>query len=316
MAKPKTHKPHSPAPKADNAIAAVVSNAVSLRPSNFKMPDLIWRYVIRSILRGDTIMLVGPTGCGKTQTAYTAASVMDRQLFVFNMGATQDARGALMGNTHYDPARGTYVAESEFIRAIQTENAVILLDEMSRAHPDASNILMTVLDKKQRYLRLDEKPGSPIIRVHPSVSFFLTANVGSEYTGTRTMDRALYDRSKIVEVAALGADDEYALLIERFPDVDANLLRQVASIAGDSRLAIKAEDTKLDTIISTRATLEIAELLFDGFTLDEAAEICIYPLFSDDGGIESSRAAIKKIVQKYAGQTAGPDADDSELPWK
>ena len=131
-------------------------------------------------MKGDNLMFLGPSGCGKTMSVYAVKQVLDRPFFYFNMGATQDPRGALIGNTHFKPEVGTYVAESEFVKAIQTDNAIVLLDEISRAHPDASNILMTVLDKAQRYLRLDEKPESPVIKVNPSVSFFLTANVGSE----------------------------------------------------------------------------------------------------------------------------------------
>jgi hypothetical protein len=37
----------------------------------------------------------------------------------------------------------------------------------------------------------------------------------------------------------------------------------------------------------------------DGFTLDQAAEILIYPLFSDEGGSDSERIYVKQIVQKY-----------------
>ena len=38
-------------------------------------------------------------------------------------------------------------------------------------HPDAWNILMTVLDGGQRYLRLDEAEGSPIVNVAEGVTF-------------------------------------------------------------------------------------------------------------------------------------------------
>ena len=47
---------------------------------------------------------------------------------------------------------------------------------------------MTVLDGGQRYLRLDEAEGSPIVDVE-GVTFIATANIGNEYTSTRVMDR-------------------------------------------------------------------------------------------------------------------------------
>jgi hypothetical protein len=52
-------------------------------------------------------------------------------------------------------------------------------------------------------------------------------------------------------------------------------------------------------MVSTRASVEMAGLLYDGFDLSEAAEISIYPFFSQDGGVDSERTYIKQLVQKY-----------------
>jgi len=40
-------------------------------------------------------------------------------------------------------------------------------------------------------------------------------------------------------------------------------------------------------------------LLFDGFGLDEASEVTIYPQYTEDGGVESERTYVKQLVQKY-----------------
>ena len=42
----------------------------------------------------------------------------------------------------------------------------------------------------------------------------------------------------------------------------------------------------------------MAGLLFDGFGLDEAAEVTIYPQYIDDG-VDSERTFVKQLVQKY-----------------
>jgi len=118
----------------------------------------------------------------------------ENKFFYFNLGATQDARASLIGNTHFDKSSGTFFKESSFVKAIRTPNAIILLDEISRSHHDGVNILMTVLDDLQRYIRLDEKEDSEIVRVADGVTFIATANVGNEYTATRVMDRALLSR--------------------------------------------------------------------------------------------------------------------------
>jgi nitric oxide reductase NorQ protein len=223
----------------------------------------------------------------------------NRPHFYFNLGATQDPRAVLVGNTHFNKDTGTYFSESLFIKAIQTENAVILLDELSRAHPEAWNILMTVLDQGQRYLRLDEADGAPTITVANGVTFIATANVGNEYTSTRVMDRALLDRFTVIEMDTLDKDEEFKLLKQRYPEVANVLLTAVAEITATTRKECRASNPKLTSSISTRAAVEIASLLHDGFSLAESAEVAIYPFFSEDGGAESERTYVKQIVQKY-----------------
>jgi hypothetical protein len=60
-----------------------------------------------------------------------------------------------------------------------------------------------------------------------------------------------------------------------------------------------SENGKLTSMVSTRASVEMAGLIYDGFELSEAAEISIYPFFSQDGGVDSERTYIKQLVQKY-----------------
>ncbi len=131
------------------------NRSLELKPIHLVMTPLKWKYLIRSAVRAKNIMMTGPAGCGKTLAAKTLVTALNRPDFYFNLGATQDARATLIGNTHFDSKNGTFFSESAFVKAIKTPNAVILLDELSRAHPDAWNILMTVLDQGQRYLRLD-----------------------------------------------------------------------------------------------------------------------------------------------------------------
>jgi nitric oxide reductase NorQ protein len=173
------------------------------------------------------------------------------------------------------------------------------LDELSRAHPDAWNILMTVLDANQRYLRLDEAEGSPIVNVAEGVTFIATANIGNEYTATRVLDRAILDRFVMIEMDLLNSEEELTLLKKMYPEVNEEDLKAVAEIAHNTREVSRSEVAKLTNMISTRASVEMGGLLYDGFTLMEAAEVAILPFFSQDGGLESERTYVKQLVQKY-----------------
>jgi nitric oxide reductase NorQ protein len=255
---------------------------------------------MRSAIRGKNIMMTGPSGCGKTMAAKSVVNALERPDFYFNLGATQDPRSTLIGNTHFNKEDGTFFSEALFVKAIQTPNAVILLDELSRAHPDAHNILMTVLDQGQRYLRLDEADGSPTIKVAKGVTFIATANIGNEYTATRVMDRALLDRFIIVEMDVLDKEEEQNLLEYLFPKLANKDIMAIADIVGGTRQELKSETPRISTHISTRNSVEMASLIYDGFTLPEAAEVCIYPQYDASGGIDSERTFVKQLVQKWS----------------
>jgi len=304
----------SEAPKAkvkdNDLVIAFIKNAPSIKPDTLEMSDVKWKYLVRSTVRGKNIMMVGPAGCGKTQAAKSLPEATDKPFFYFNLGSTQDPRAALIGNTHFKKGE-TLFDKSPFVKALETPNAIILLDELSRAHPEAWNILMTVLDYGQRYLRLDEQENAPTIPVAEGVTFIATANIGNEYTATRAMDRALVDRFTIIEMDTLNKDQESELLKDLHPGITKEQANTIAEIASLTRKELSNESPKLTNAISTRLSVEIAGLLEDGFTLPEAAETCIYPFFDNDGGVDSERTYIKQLVQKYIG-TASEDIFNAE----
>jgi hypothetical protein len=275
------------------------NGSIELKPTELVMTPLKWKYLVRSAVRAKNIMMTGPAGCGKTMAAKALVKALDRPDFYFNLGATQDPRATLVGNTQFDKNKGTFFAESAFVKAIKTPNAVILLDELSRAHPDAWNILMTVLDGGQRYLRLDEAEGSPIVKVAEGVTFIATANIGSEYTSTRVIDRAILDRFVTIEMDVLNDEQEFGLLKFMFPEVAEYDLKAIAEIAHHTRTQSMSDAGKVTSMVSTRASVEMAGLIYDGFDLFESAEISIFPFFSNDGGVDSERTYIKQLVQKY-----------------
>ncbi len=281
-------------------INSFIANSVKLRPKVLIMEDLAWKYLIRSVLRGKNIMMTGPSGCGKTFAAQQIAKAFpNKDFFYFNLGSSQDPKSFLIGNTHYDNNVGTVFAESAFIKAIKTPGSIIMLDELTRAHPEAGNILMTVLDEGQRYVRIDDAKDSRVVNVAEGVTFIATANIGSEYHGTRLMDRALRDRFVEIEMKVLNTDQERKLLNYKFPKLDKNKINSIAEIAGLTREEMLKEEGDLTNMISTRITVEMSSLMVDGFTLDEAAQVAIYPFFSEDGGADSERSFVQKIVQKY-----------------
>ena len=298
-----SHIPATPSevevPDGHAEIMDFISNSYKLKPEGLIMKELKWKYLIRSAVRGKNIMMTGQAGCGKTLAAKALVNALDRPEFYFNLGATQDPRSTLIGNVHYNKKDGTYFSESLFVKAIQTENAVILLDELTRAHPDAWNILRPVLDQGQRYLRLDEADGQQTINVANGVTFIATANIGNEYTATRQLDKALMDRFTVIEMDLLTQEEEFGLLKYMFPTVEETMLSNVSNITSLTRVEAESENARISSGVSTRTSVEIAGLMFDGFSLIEAADITIYPQYDSTGGVDSERTFVKQIVQKF-----------------
>ncbi len=307
ISNPTTDLPSVDVPTDHAEVLNFIHSSYSLKPQGLMMSELKWKYLIRSAVRGKNIMMTGPAGCGKTMAAKSVVNSLDRPDYYFNLGATQDPRGTLIGNTHFNSDSGTYFSESLFVKAIQTPNAVILLDELSRAHPDAWNILMTVLDYGQRYLRLDEADNQATINVADGVTFVATANIGNEYTSTRVMDKALMDRFTIVEMDVLSESDEYELLTYMFPNVDSVVLGNVAKIATLTRTESSSDTARIGSGVSTRTTVELCGLLYDGFSLEEASEVSIYPQYDSTGGVDSERTFVKQIVQKFCDDGSSDD---------
>ena len=169
-------------------------------------------------------------------------------------------------------------------------------------------ILLLLLYQGQRYLRLDEAADSPVVKVAEGVSFIASANIGNEYTATRALDRAILDRFIPIEMDTLTMDEESSLLSMMYPSVESDILKAVAEITSMTRNGLMSESPRLTNALSTRTAVEIGSLLYDGFSLDEAAEIAVYPMFDQSGGADSERTYMKQYVQKFLGST--PENED------
>ena len=114
----------------------------------------------------------------------------------------------------------------------------------------------------------------------------------------------------------LNDTQELGLLKFMFPEVSEDDLKAIAEISHHTRTQSMSENGKLTAMVSTRASVEMAGLLYDGFELGEAAEISIFPFFSQDGGVDSERTYVKQLVQKYQkdenGEPLFKEVDDTE----
>ena len=94
-----------------------------------------------------SFLFLGPTGCGKTETARQLSEKMSMPLVIFDMSEYQEKHsvarliGAPPGYVGYEDNAGQLITKLQ-----ETPNCVLLLDEIEKAHPDVSNILLQFMD--------------------------------------------------------------------------------------------------------------------------------------------------------------------------
>ncbi|MEE4297358.1 MAG: ATP-dependent Clp protease ATP-binding subunit ClpA [Wenzhouxiangella sp.] len=93
-----------------------------------------------------SFLFAGPTGVGKTEVTRQLALTMGIELIRFDMSEYMEAHtvsrlvGAPPGYVGFD--RGGLLTEA----VTQTPHAVLLLDEIEKAHPDVYNLLLQIMD--------------------------------------------------------------------------------------------------------------------------------------------------------------------------
>ena len=94
-----------------------------------------------------SFVFMGPTGVGKTETAKQLAKQLGVQLVRFDMSEYQEKHavakliGSPPGYVGYEDSAGLLITKLQ-----EHPNCVLLLDEIEKAHPDVSQILLQVMD--------------------------------------------------------------------------------------------------------------------------------------------------------------------------
>ena len=94
-----------------------------------------------------SFLFVGPTGCGKTETAKVLAESMGVQLVRFDMSEYQEQHsvakfiGAPPGYVGFEDNAGQLITKLQ-----EHPNCILLLDEIEKAHPSVSQVLLGLMD--------------------------------------------------------------------------------------------------------------------------------------------------------------------------
>jgi ATP-dependent Clp protease ATP-binding subunit ClpA len=126
-------------------------------------------------------LLTGPTGVGKTEAAKQLAKVMGISFLRFDMSEYMERHtvsrliGAPPGYVGFD--QGGLLTDA----IAKTPHAVLLLDEIEKAHPDVFNVLLQIMD----HGKLTDNNGKSTDFRH--VILLMTSNVGARDLGRRAV---------------------------------------------------------------------------------------------------------------------------------
>lgn len=253
-------------------------------------------------LEPQNVMMVGHQGCGKSELAVWFAAKYNRPLIMMNCPIIREAKDWFGFRDAHEGS--LFWQKSDFVRACELGNAVVLMDEFNRVPPHLHGTLYPLLDRRrQSYVN---EIGETIY-VAPGTVFFATANIGIRFTGTYTLDSANDDRwGTRIDVGFLPEAVETNIIVKK-TSLSADYARKLAKLAADVRAkADESLNATLSKAISTRQLLHCATkmktYLDKGWPVIEVFDYCIVPYYSKDGGTTSEQAQILQLIQGIFGK--------------
>lgn len=219
--------------------------------------------VLRRVSAGLNVLLVGPSGTGKTKLAQQVAEALDRP-FTFNSMSAGVSESSVLGRVLPDASGNWTYRASPFVHAYRT-GGVHLFDEIDAADPNLMVVVNAALANGHLAIPFADLP--PVER-HPDAVILAAANTygngaDRQYVGRNALDAATMDRFRmgLVEVDYDGRI-ERALAEALLSKTDAEaLLAWAWSVRGNIR------EHKLRRIMSTRTIADAARLMAVGVNL-------------------------------------------------
>jgi len=227
------------------------------------LPDVIAR-----IVAGIPVLLVGPTGSGKTHLARQVAQALGLPFSFLSLTAGVN-ESALLGRLIPDASGAWCYHESEFVRAYR-DGGVFLFDEIDAADPNMLLIVNAALANGHLAVPV---AGITITRNDRFVPIAAANTWGTgadaEYVGRAAMDASTLDRylmGRVVVGYSEAVDRSLVRGILRNDQADSLL-------AWAHRVRAAIETEKLRRNMSTRAVLNCAALMAGGKSLDDVKSI-------------------------------------------
>lgn len=238
-----------------------------------------------------TILLKGPTGCGKTRFVEAMAHDLGRPLIT--VACHDDLTTADLVGRYLLQGGETVWVDGPLTRAVR-EGAICYLDEVVEARQDTTVVLHPLADHRRQLpierlgVTLDAAPG-----------FGLVVSYNPGYQSVlKDLKDSTRQRMVALEFGFPAADIEQGIVAHEAGVDDAT----AAELVRFGQAIRRLETGGLREVASTRVLIAAGRLIAEGLSMSEAARAAIAGPLTDDVAVGR---ALGEMIEVYLGQGAG-----------
>lgn len=240
--------------------------------------------------QGLSLVLKGPTGCGKTRFVEAMAYDLDRPLIT--VSCHDDLTTADLVGRYLLRGDETVWVDGPLTRAVR-EGAICYLDEVVEARQDTTVVLHPLGDHRRQLpierlgITLDAAPG-----------FCLVVSYNPGYQSVlKDLKDSTRQRMVAIEFGFSAPEVEEGIVVHE-SGVDASTAAELVKFAQAIR---RLETGGLREVASTRVLIAAGQLIAEGLTISDAARAAIAGPLTDDATVARG---LHEMIDVYLGEPA------------